>query len=121
MTISRPSSPQFGQPIRFERLCGRLRRWRHGLLLVLLVAGGFGWFGWVGLVPLVVWWWHVRPRHVAGCWEVDVGDLRGARFGAWRVLLIFRHRPRLEIFSDEVSPADLAGLRREVKARLGAI
>jgi hypothetical protein len=113
------SSPPFERPIRLERRSGRLREWRHCCLLVPLLAGGWGWFGWTGLVPLVVWWWYVRPRQVADCWAVDLGDLRGARFGAWRVLLTFRNSDPLEIFSDELTPADRATLRREVKARLG--
>lgn len=97
---------------------GRLRLWRHRLLLVPLLAGGWGWFGWLGLVPLLVWWWQVRPRPQWGHWQVAIDDLRGARFGPWRVLLLFYGGRRLEIFSDELTPTDLARLRREVKARL---
>jgi hypothetical protein len=95
--------------------CGRLRRGRHWLLLAPLVTAGWAWFGYTGLVPLLIWWWHVRPREAVV--ELQLDGLRSARFGSLRTLLVFPGR-RLEIFSDELSPAELACLRRAVKQQL---
>jgi hypothetical protein len=77
-----------------------------------------GWFGATGLVPLLIWWWHVRPRPSDSPWQFDLDEVRSARFGSWRTLVVLRGRSRLEIFSDELAPVDLARLRRELKARI---
>jgi hypothetical protein len=86
-------------------------------LLGLLVCVGWAWFGLTGLVPLVVWWWHVRPR--VSTVEFELGDLTAARFGALRTVLALPGR-RVEVFVDELAPAELAQLRRAAKQQLAA-
>jgi hypothetical protein len=90
------------------------------VLLLPLLGVGWAWFGLSGLVPLLVWWWHVRPRRCHAPWLVGPEGLRAARLGPLRTLVQYRGRPPLEIFSDELAPADLALLRRELKLLLSA-
>ncbi|MFU8815024.1 MAG: hypothetical protein ACNA7W_06745 [Pseudomonadales bacterium] len=71
-------------------------------------------------MPLLVWWWYIRPRRCLATWQVDLDGLRAARLGPLRTLLLYRGQPRVEIFSDELAPGDLARLRREVKLLLSA-
>jgi hypothetical protein len=88
------------------------------------VVGGAGfWLGLAGAAPMLVWWWLRRPRPdaVGTEWVVDADATRSYRFGRFRTLLEMEadagaRRRRLEIFHDELAPADLARLRRQVKA-----
>jgi hypothetical protein len=89
-------------------------------LLPLVVGGAGFWLGLTGAAPMLVWWWLRRPRPaVSGAeWVVDAGATRGYRFGRFRTLLELDAGAggRLEIFHDELAPADLARLRRLVRA-----
>lgn len=86
-------------------------------MLVPVVLGGWSWFGIAGTVPLLVWWWCRRP--VASTDDVLIGlaEVRWARLGALRTCLAL-HSGRLEIFNDELQPADLARLRRTLRSHL---
>lgn len=89
-----------------------------------MVGGAGFWLGLAGAAPMLVWWWLRRPRPDAGGaeWVVDASATRSYRFGRFRTLLDLHAgtdagpRRRLEIFHDELAPADLARLRRRVKA-----
>jgi len=72
---------------------------------------------------MLVWWWLRRPRPAAvgAGWVVDAGAARSYRFGRFRTLVDLHAAAgascrRLEIFNDELAPADLARLRRRIKA-----
>jgi hypothetical protein len=106
------------EALRLPRCPGRLRFWRHLALMLPVAAAGWTWFGWSGSVPLLLWWWQRRPRPAATAWHVDLGQVRRARLGPWRLRLFFAEQESLEIFSDELSPCDLARLRRELKYQL---
>lgn len=109
------------QLLSLPRRPGRLRRWRHLVLLLPAAAAGWAWYGWVGSVPLLMWWWHRRPRYAAGgAWQIDLDQVRRARLGPWRLQIGFAHQNSLEIFADELSQRDLARLRRELKYQLAA-
>jgi len=86
-----------------------------------VAALGWAVFGPSGSIPLLLWWWQQRPPpRQAARWQIELSEVRGARLGPWRAR-ISRHRRRpLEIFSDELSPADLARLRRTLKFQLAA-
>jgi hypothetical protein len=90
-------------------------------LLVPVLVGGWCWFGLSGALPLALWWWHERRRAAPpAAWVIDPARLRGARLGRWRTCVRPRGGPMIEIFHDEVSPYDLACLRRTLKLRLSA-
>ena len=109
-------------PARLELEClpGRFRSWCHFLALPLVAVTAWAWFGVTGTVPVVIWWWHVRPRLPAGSWQVDLARVRRARLGPWRTCIAFEGLPPLEIFNDEVPARDLARLRRTLKAQLAS-
>jgi hypothetical protein len=90
------------------------------LLLLPAAAAGWAWFGVTGAVPVVIWWWHRRPREQAGRWHIELARVRSARLGPWRTRIAFRSRPAVEIFNDELSARDLACLRRTLKTQLTA-
>ncbi len=131
-----PSSTRFAAPgaddgvLTFERQPGRWRRLYYLLISVPLILAAWGWFGIPGTVPVVIWCWHRRPGGAAGGsgeggdpvgrWHIELCRVTRARLGPWRTWLALRGGAPLEIFNDEMLPADLACLRREVKARLGA-
>lgn len=94
---------------------GRYRTWRHGVLLILVLAAGGSWYGRSGTVPLLIWWWQRRPGPAPGWWEVPVDEVRSAELGPLRVRLTFRGRAPLEIFHDELPARDLALLRRTLR------
>lgn len=87
---------------------------------MLVIVIGWAWFGVAGCVPLVLWWWHRRPPAgiPAALWHVDLAEVCTAHLGPWRVRITRRREAPLEIFCDELPPADLARLRRELKAWL---
>jgi hypothetical protein len=114
-TASAPLTPQ----LRIEPRCGRLRRWRHRLLLIPILAGGWWWLGASGALPLLLWGWHVRPRRIP-VWSCHVDQIRAADFGSWSTTIRCRGAPPLEVFHDEITAAELARLRRDVRAALSA-
>ncbi len=89
-------------------------------MLVPVVLGGWSWFGVAGTVPLVVWWWCRRPVASMDDALIDLAEVRWARLGAVRTCIGFNAGRRLEIFIDELHPADLARLRRELRSRLAS-
>jgi hypothetical protein len=98
-----------------------LRRWRHRILLVPALVGGWCWFGLSGALPLALWWWHDRSRAATPeAWVIDPAQVRSARLGRWRTCVRPRSGPMHEIFHDEISPSDLACLRRTLKLQLSA-
>lgn len=108
-------------PIRLASRSGRLRRWRHRLVLAPALAGGWCWFGWSGAIPLALWWWHAGRREtVPEHWVIHPARLRAARLGRWRTCVHHDGAPLIEIFHDELAPVDLALLRRTLKAQLSA-
>jgi hypothetical protein len=108
-----------GRTLCLRRRPGRLRMWRHWVLLPPLAAAGWAWFGWAGSVPVLLWWWCRRPRPGAvPAWQVDLGKVSHARLGPWRLRLGFIDQAPMEIFADEVTEGDLASLRRELKYQL---
>lgn len=89
-----------------------------------MAAAGWLWFGAPGAVALLLWWWLRRPGAAGGAetdgWEVDLSRVRSARLGRWRTRIQLTGKAPLEIFHDELSGADLARLRRELKRQLAA-
>ncbi len=83
-----------------------------------MAVAAWAWFGMTGAVPVVVWWWHSRPVPAAGHWRLELARVRAARLGPWRTRIMFRGRPPVEIFNDELSGRDLAELRRTLKTQL---
>jgi hypothetical protein len=108
------------EPLRLARLPGRWRGRRHLLLGVLAVWSGWAWMGFDGALLVMVWWWSWRPGPTGPCWLVESGRVRGLRPGYWRTQLTLAGGRSLEIFHDEISAADLARLRRELKRQLAA-
>lgn len=105
-------------PLVVEFVTGRLRWYRH------LCVAGFGalaawvWFDASGLVPVLLWAWHRQPR--PGCWRrVTIGTITSAELGPLRTLARGPGE-RLEVFRDELAPANLAALRRQLKTRASA-
>lgn len=80
------------------------------------MVAAWAWFGVSGAVPVLIWCWQRRPAHVAEPWLVDPAAVRAARLGPWRTCLVLQRGERIEIFHDEVATADLARLRRTLKA-----
>jgi hypothetical protein len=77
------------------------------------------WFGSSGLVPALIWAWHCRPR-IGRMVQVTLGPITGAQLGAYRTLIEGGRCERLEVFRDELPPAALAALRRDLKAACSA-
>lgn len=85
-----------------------------------MLATAWAWFGVAGSVPVLIWWWHRRPADGTEPWLIDPAAVRVARLGPWRTRLVLRGGAPIEIFHDEIAPADLARLRRTLKAGLRA-
>jgi len=94
---------------------GRLRLARHLAVAVVGVFGAWMWFGSSGLIPALIWAWQGRPR-MGRTVRVTVGPITGAQLGAYRTVIEGGRRERLEVFRDELPPAALATLRRDLKA-----
>jgi hypothetical protein len=128
MRIWHTSSSRFAppipvcEPLRLRRLSGRWRGRRHVLLGVLAAWGGWAWMGFDSAVLVTVWWWSWRPRPALPglFWLIEPRQVRSLRPGYWRTRLTLVRGRSLEIFHDELSAADLARLRRELKRQLAA-
>jgi hypothetical protein len=94
---------------------GRLRLVRHLAVAVVGTFGAWLWFGSSGLIPVLIWAWHCRPR-TGRTVKVTVGPITGAQLGAYRTVIEGGRRERLEVFRDELPPAALAMLRRDLKS-----
>lgn len=104
-------------PIRLELRPGRLRKIKHGLLLVLVGVASWGWFGYSGLIPTLIWWWH-RGRPVSATVTFSLEEVKFAQLGPFRVFVGLRGLRRLEVFRDELPLEDYSRLRRLLKARM---
>lgn len=118
MQSSPPWLPTSAPPIRLDRHPGRLRGLRHLALLGPALLGAWVWLGLSGAIPVLVWWWHIRPRVEVGPWLLDLSSVKDARLGPWRVRLVLAGGSVREVFRDELSAGDLARLRRLVKFHL---
>jgi hypothetical protein len=99
---------------------GRLRGWRHGMLVVMALPGAWVCLGASGVVLLALWGWRSRPQSASGLWRLPLAQLRWVRLGRWRTVLGFTRGAPLEIFHDEISAAELARLRRLARWSLSA-
>ncbi len=104
-------------PIRLELAPGRLRKIKHGLLLVVVAAASWDWFGLSGLIPALIWWWH-RGRPVPITITFFLDEVQFAQLGPFRVFVGLPGLRRLEVFRDELPLEDYSELRRQLKARL---
>lgn len=82
------------------------------------IGAGWAWLGNAGAGLLALWIlavqqdvWDRRPRQL----RVDLARLRSVRLGRWRVVCTERWWRGIEVFADELPPADYARLRRELK------
>lgn len=88
------------------------------LLLGPSLVAAWGWLGLTGAVPLLLWWWHRWPQSRSGPLTLDPARVRAARLGPVRVRLVLDDGTVLELFRDELHPADAARLCRVLKYRL---
>jgi hypothetical protein len=90
------------------------------LVLFPVVAAAWAWFGITGTFPVLICWWRRWPVACADPWLLDPARVRSARLGPWRTRIDMIGARPVEIFHDEIAPADLARLRRTLKAQLAA-
>ena len=98
---------------------GRLRRLQAAIVVCAGCAAGWLWLGNSGAALLGLWAWSLWPRWKSQRITVRFGSLRYARFAASRVFWVERPFVAKQVFVDEVSGAQYAKLRRELKFRLG--
>jgi hypothetical protein len=106
-------------PLTFELVTGRLRLARHALVAITGAAGAWAWFGAAGLVLVLIWAWHRAPWPGQRT-RVIVGRVTSADLGAFRTVAWCGPLERLEIFHDELPPAELAAIRRAFKEAASA-
>jgi hypothetical protein len=106
-------------PLTVEVVTGRLRLVRHVLVAITGAAGAWVWFGAGGFVLVVIWAWHRAPWPGRRT-RVTTGPLSGADLGLFRTTAWSGRREHVEIFHDELPPAELAALRRAFKESASA-
>jgi len=99
---------------------GRLRRLQAVTVAIVGCVGGWLWLGNSGAALLGLWAWSLWPRWQERRVTVNVASLRLVRLSANRVLWVERPLRTRQIFADELSSAQYAALRRELKAAVVA-
>ena len=95
---------------------GRMRRVHAAAMVAAGCAAGWMWLGNSGAALLGLWAWSAWPRWTSQRINVDRSRVRFAQLGASRVFWVERREKAQQVFADEVSPAQFAALRRELKS-----
>jgi hypothetical protein len=98
---------------------GYLRLARHALVAITGAVGAWAWFGAAGLVPVVIWSWHRLPWP-GQCTRIIIGGITRAELGVLHTVAWSGRWQRVEIFRDELPPAEFAAFRRALKEAASA-